>query len=212
MLFDLDGTLVDTHPLILRCYDHAATTVLGKPMRPEIWQRLTGLPLDIIFRELCTQYEVEITPALTTLLKETYRAHMRALAHTVEAFPGVIDMLEQVRSAGYRMAIVTTKNRPMAINHLDTTRMSGYFEFIVSGDDVKQMKPSPEPFLRALEHLQLPGADVAHVGDSQYDIIGARAAGIHTIAALWGTDNEEALRATSPDHIIPDPFSITRLI
>lgn len=209
ILFDLDGTLVDTHGLILQCYAHATHTHLQRPMLPEIWERMTGLPLEKIFRELCAHYGTEATPELIDTLKQTYRAHMRTHAHTVQAFPGVVEMLDSVRSQGYRMAIVTTKNRPMAINHLETTKLSGYFEFMITGDDVTHMKPHPEPFLRALEALQLVGREVAHVGDSQHDINGAREAGIHTIAALWGTDNEVALRAATPDHILETPSSLS---
>ena len=204
-LFDLDGTLADTHGLIMQCYEHTIQTHLGRPMRREIWERLVGLPLDDTLTEVCAFYDVELTPALFNDLKQTYRAHMRANCDDVRAFPGVIEMLNDLRERGLRMAIVTTKFRHMAVRHLETSGMTEYFEFIVPGDEVTHPKPNAEPFLRALELLNLPPEQVAHVGDSAHDITGAKAASIYAIAALWGTDNKDALLSANPDLIISTP-------
>ena len=205
ILFDLDGTLVDTHPLIMQCYEHTIQTRLGRPMRREIWERLVGLPLDDTLREVCAFYGVELTPTLLDDLRQTYRAHMRANCDDVRAFPGIVEMLNPLRERGLRMAIVTTKFRHMAERHLETSGLTEYFEFIVPGDEVNHPKPNPEPFVRALELLNLPSREVAHVGDSAHDITGAKAAGIVAIASLWGTDNKASLLSASPDLIVSTP-------
>lgn len=212
VLFDLDGTLVDTHGLILQCYEYATQTHLQQPMRQELWQQLVGLPLDQMFEALCLHYGTPMTPALMDMLKQTYRAHMHTHADDIRAFPGILEMLTVLRSRGLRLAVVTTKNRPMALRHLETSELTDFFEVIVAGDDMKKMKPDPEPFLRALELLELRAEDAAHIGDSQHDITGAKAAGIYAIAALWGADNRATLLAAAPDHIINDPFEISNII
>ena len=211
VLFDLDGTLVDTHGLILQCYEYATQTHLQQPMRQELWQQLVGLPLDLVFEALCLHYGTPITPALIDTLKKTYRAHMHDHAGNIRAFPGILEMLTTLRERDLRMAVVTTKNRPMALRHLETAELTDFFAVIVAGDDLKNMKPDPEPFLRALELLELRAEDAVHIGDSQHDIIGAKAAGIYAIAALWGADNKETLLAAGPDHSINDPSEISAI-
>ncbi len=111
ILFDLDGTLADTHGLIMQCYEHTIEAHLGRPMRREIWERLVGLPLDDTLTAVCAFYNVELTPTLLDELRQTYRAHMRANCDDVRAFPGVVEMLNGLRERGLRMAIVTTKFR-----------------------------------------------------------------------------------------------------
>lgn len=208
ILFDLDGTLADTHGLIMQCYEYTIETHLGRPMRREIWERLVGLPLDDTLTAVCAFYDVELTPTLLNDLRQTYRAHMRANCDDVRAFPGIVEMLNALRERGLRMAIVTTKFRHMAVRHLETAGLADYFEFIVPGDEVTHPKPDAEPFLRALELLGLPPEHVAHVGDSSHDITGAKAAGIYAIAALWGTDNKDALLSANPDLIINAPLEL----
>ena len=211
LLFDLDGTLVDTHGLIVQCYEHTMQTHLSQPMRREIWERLVGQPLDDIFRETYAHYETPLSPELLDALKHTYRAHMREHAEGVRAFPGVVAMLTSLREQSIRMAIVTTKHRHMALRHLETSGLADFFEFLVPGDEVEKPKPDAAPFRRALELLDLPVAQVGHVGDSQHDITGAKAAGIYAIAALWGADNTGALLASKPDAIIAQPGDLIHL-
>ncbi len=196
---------MDTHGLIMQCYEHTIETHLGRPMRREIWERLVGLPLDNTLTEVCAFYGVERTPALLNALRQTYRAHMRDNCDGIRAFPGIVEMLNGLRERGLRMAIVTTKFRHMATRHLETSGLTEYFEFIVPGDEVTNAKPDAEPFVRALELLHLAPEHVAHVGDSSHDITGAKAAGIYAIAALWGTDNKEALLSAAPDLIAAAP-------
>lgn len=211
MLFDLDGTLCDTHGLIMQCYEHTLREHLNQPMRREIWERLVGLPLDDIFRETYAHYDTPLSPDLMDMLKHTYRTHMREHAAGVRAFEGVVDMLDALREQNIRMAIVTTKHRQMAQRHLETSGLTDYFEFVVAGDEVMKVKPDSEPFLLALQRLNLPASDVAHVGDSPHDITGAKAAGIYAIAALWGADNMDALSAAHPDISAAAPMQIAAL-
>ena len=211
MLFDLDGTLVDTHGLIVQCYEYTMQTHLNQPMRREIWEQLVGQPLDDIFHATYAHYETPLSPDLLDALKHTYRAHMREHADSVRAFPGVVEMLDALRERGIRLAIVTTKHRNMAERHLQTSGLADYFEFLVPGDEVTRPKPDAESFLRALELLALPPSRVAHVGDSQHDITGAKAAGIYAIAALWGADNMNALVASDPNKIFAQPSELIPL-
>lgn len=208
LLFDLDGTVADTHGLIRECYDHAIRTHLGQPAPIEVWQERVGLPLDTVLLAAFAHYQSDCPPNILKEVKDCYRAHMRTRRDDISAFPGILPMLNKLRESGIRMAIVTTKYREMALHHLETIGMAEFFEAVIAGDDCTHCKPHPEPFLKALASLGLPAESAAMVGDSQYDILGAHSAGIYSVAALWGTDSREELLAALPDFIAEAPSDL----
>lgn len=212
LLLDLDGTLCDTHPLILASLDHAMQTHLQRPVRKEIWQRWIGLPLEAILEANYRYYGVSYTAEGIARAKETYRAYMRSHADAVRAFPAVIDTLRALRSRGVRLAVVTTKHRAMALRHIDTSRLEPYFDLLVAGDECLKCKPDPEPFLRALRALDIPASLAAVVGDSPHDIAGGHAAGLYTVAAFWGTDCKDDLFAAAPDLSAAEPQDLRALL
>ncbi|MCU1325515.1 MAG: pyrophosphatase [Bryobacterales bacterium] len=212
MLFDLDGTVADTHGLIRECYDYAIRTHLGQPAPMEVWQERVGLPLDTVLLAACAHYDAPCPPETLGALKATYRAHMRTQRDHVAAFPGVHATLAELRKRGIRLAIVTTKYREMALHHLDTAGLAEFFETVVAGDDCAHMKPHPEPFQKALAALNIRPYHAAMVGDSQYDILGAHNAGVYAVAACWGTDSRDDLLAALPDTIAEKPEELLGLI
>lgn len=212
ILLDLDGTVADSHGLIMTCYNHAIRAHLGREGLREIWLQRVGLPLDDILIATYEHYGVPHTPELMTEVKQTYRVHMWEHVETVEAFPGMIDALHALKAKGLRLAIVTTKHRMMALRHLETLQIRSLFDVVVAGDDCHHYKPHPEPFLKALELLEVAPNTAAHVGDSRYDVLGAQAAGVFTIAACWGTDDRAGLLAAHPDFVLETPQELEGLI
>lgn len=207
-LFDLDGTVADTHGLIQQCYDHALRTHLNQPAVPAIWREHVGLPLDDILIATYKYYRQSLSPDHLEEVKRTYREHMRAHRHTVRPFPGIPELLHSFCSYGVRLAIVTTKHRAMAEHHLETMGLSDLFTALVAGDECRYCKPHPEPFLKALQALEV-GADQAiAIGDSRNDILGAHAAQVYSVGAAWGTDNLPALRDARPDFLVETPQAL----
>ena len=206
MLFDLDGTVADTHWLILKCYDHAMRTSLGVEGKREIWNSRVGAPLDDILLATCDHYGLpRSSNEELEKIKVLYRAHMRENDADLKPFPGIIQTLVGLKERGVRLAIVTTKHELMAKRHIQTVGLTDFFEVVVAGDNVANYKPHPEPFELALSKLGVSPAEAAMVGDSQFDILGARNAGIFSIAALWGTDSRDDLLAAEPDFVAGKP-------
>ena len=209
MLFDLDGTVADTHWLILKCYDHAMRTSLGVEGKREIWASRVGAPLDDILLATCDHYGLpRSSNEELEKIKVLYRAHMRENDANLKPFPGIIQTLVGLKSKGVRLAIVTTKHEQMAKRHMATTGLTDFFEVVVAGDNVANCKPHPEPFELALSQLGVAPEDAAMVGDSRLDILGAKNAGLYSVAACWGTDHREDLLAAEPDFVAETPREI----
>jgi len=200
-LFDFDGTLVDTHGVILDCYRHAALQVLGEE-----------LPADVVAANLSRtlrEASAEVAGDRAEEFFDVYVAHSMALhADEVWPFEGVTEMLMRLRDDGCRLGIVTSKLRSVVELVLDQVSYGPAFEVIVTVDDTELHKPEPEPILYALERLKV-GPDAAiYVGDSPFDILAARAAGVASGAALWGLHAKDDLLELWPTHAFESPLEV----
>ena len=208
LLFDLDGTVADTHELIFGCLDQTARQILGVPFPRWLWQDHVGAPLADLFSLVCSTPQSQIIEELV----HCYRQMQLSLEHTIRPFPGVGQTLDDLRQRGMRLAVVTTKMRDVAIRHLDAIGFARHFDAIVGFDDCIRPKPDAEPFLRAAQALGVAPAAAAGVGDSPVDVQGARAAGMVSIAAMWGTVSRDAVLATRPDHVVTRPSELLDLL
>jgi pyrophosphatase PpaX len=207
VLFDLDGTLIDSVRLILDSYHHTLA-VHGLPGRSdEFWLRGLGTPLQAQFREWAED------PDQIQALVTTYREYN--LAHhddQVSAYPGVVEMVAAVRAAGARTALVTSKNRDGALRGLRVVGLEDTMEVVVGVDDVENAKPHAEPVLRALSWLEVSPDTAIFVGDSVHDMQSGRAAGVATGAVLWGPFGREHLEPAEPDHWLASPADLLTLL
>ncbi|HYQ83035.1 MAG TPA: HAD hydrolase-like protein [Rubrobacter sp.] len=200
VLFDFDGTLVDTTEMIHQSMRHATSSVLGREDIPrETLLANVGQPLP-------RQMELIDTENAESLL-EAYRSHHeRHHDALIREFPGVEESLGRLGSAGIKVAVVTSKRRPsveMALGIFPGLR--NVVDRFVTLEDTTHHKPHPEPLLRALQLLGgIPRERAAYVGDSPFDVQAAKAAGLTSVAVSWGAFSEDALRASEPDHLLPD--------
>jgi pyrophosphatase PpaX len=207
VLFDLDGTLVDSLELILSSYRHTIKVHLGREIPDEEWMRTMGMPLRIQLRYF-TDSPQTLDAMFQTYVEHNQRNHDRLL----RPFPGMREVVAALRDAGYRMGVVTSKIREHAWRELRAFGMDGYFDGMVSADDVAKPKPDPEPVLIALETLKLAAGETLFVGDSLFDLQAGRAAAVHTAAALWGPFRRERLVEGRPDHWLEDVAALARLL
>jgi pyrophosphatase PpaX len=180
VLFDLDGTLVDSGAIILASFQHAARTVLHREVPAnEILARVGGTNLYEQMRA--------IDPDRVDELVSVYREHNEPLADTLEAFEGVLDAVERLHDEGRRLGVVTAKRRESLDLALARIPLEPYLDVIVAAEDTERHKPEPEPLLEALRRLD--GAsptEAAYVGDSPFDVQAAKAAGMFMVGVTWG--------------------------
>jgi pyrophosphatase PpaX len=179
VLFDLDGTVVDSGGIILASMRHAAQIVLGRDFSDdELLVNVGGPGLE-------AQMEA-LGPGRSAELVRVYREHNEPLHETLEGFDGIETTLEALRDRGQRLGIVTAKRRVTVDLAFAQLPLAHLFETIVGGDETERHKPDPAPLRLALERLDADPPDAAYVGDSPYDMQAARAAGLFAVGVTWG--------------------------
>ena len=207
VLFDNDGTLVDTYQLILDSFRHATREVLGEALPDDVMMAGVGTPL-------MTQMEGFANgPEQAEELVRVYRAHNEAVHdERIALFDGIAPVLEGLAARGLRMGLVTAKRRELAVRGLEVLGVAGHMEVAVGAYECPKHKPAPDPVLLACEMMDLDPAACLYVGDSPYDIAAGNAAGCTTVAVTWGMFPEDVLRAQNPDHVIARPEELLALV
>ena len=207
VLFDLDGTLVNTTPLILESFRHTFKQ-FGMPV-PSDGELVAGFGLPM--RTAVTAYMLE---EMADEFCDAYRAYQRTRHdELIEGIDGVAETLSALKQSGIKMAVVTSKKRPAAIRDLGCYDLVEYFDTIIACDDCTENKPLPGPSLMALKRLGLRGADCLAVGDSPYDLQSARAAGCQTAAVRYTSfDWNFILNEGKPDYVLNKMTDLLTLI
>jgi pyrophosphatase PpaX len=199
VLFDLDGTLVDSGAIILASFKHAARKVLARDVEEEQIAALVG------GSNLHDQMRV-LSPAHVDELVRVYREHNLPLHDELEAFDGVEELMETLSEQGRKLGIVTAKGRQTVDLAFAVLSLERYFDAVVTADMTDRHKPDPDPVLKALELLETEPAEAAFVGDSPYDIAAGKAAGVFTVAVSWGKIHpEERLLEAGADVLVHSP-------
>jgi pyrophosphatase PpaX len=196
-IFDLDGTLADTLPLIYEAFDAALRPTLGRRMDDAEIRALFGPPDNYIIRSHVGDDEYE--PAFARYVATYEREHDRL----VSAFHGIDEVIRRAADAGLKLGVVTGKSRQTALFSLEAVGLLPHFGAIYAGDDVERQKPDPEAVIKILADLSHdPSTPGAFIGDSAADVIAGRAAGLTTIAVTWGSPDHDQLHASNPDIIV----------
>jgi pyrophosphatase PpaX len=200
VLFDLDGTLIDSGPIIIASMQHAAQTVLGREIAAD------DVAMTIGGQGLVTQMRA-LDPDRVEELVEAYRLHNDPLHDTLEAFAGMVEVIPALKAQGRRLGIVTAKRHRTVALALDRFPwLQAQFDVVVAHEDTERHKPDPDPVLFAVERLGAEPSAAAYVGDSPFDINAAKAAGAFAVAVGWGgIHTEEILLAEEPDAFVRDP-------
>jgi len=196
ILFDLDGTLIDTIELILSSARHAFEEW---PVRPtdEEWVRGIGTPLVQQLRAYAANDD-----QLALLLARYRRYQNEHHDRLTRCYDDVPDVISALADRGHQMAVVTSKASPIAHQSLAFVGLDHFFPVVVGYDDTARHKPDPEPVRVALSRLGVSPDDAVFVGDSPHDILAGNGADVMTIAALWGPFDRETLADARPDHFI----------
>ena len=180
VLFDLDGTVVDSGGIILASMRHATRAVLGREFSDEVLMATVGGPgLEHQMREFGGESHVEE-------LIRVYREHNEPLHAELQICFGMDDVLVTLKEQGRKLGIVSAKRQrtvELAFAHVEVGHL---FDVILGGDQAERQKPAPDLLLLALERLGADAADAAYVGDSPFDMQAAKAAGMSAVGVTWG--------------------------
>jgi pyrophosphatase PpaX len=200
VVFDLDGTVVDSVELIIVSFQHAIREVLGRELSREDAVAWVGMPLI----EQMQRFSPEHAEQLVEVYREfNHREHDRMLT----LYEGIQHLLAGLREAGVKVGLVTSKSRFTTQMAFDLTGIESYFDATICAGEASGNKPLPDPILACLEQLGFEPTEAAYVGDSPSDIQAALAAGVIAIAVTWGVFPAEKLVAEKPDvlvHTIPE--------
>jgi pyrophosphatase PpaX len=196
VLFDLDGTVVDSGAIILASMRHATRAVLGEEFSDaDLLQAVGGPGLE-------AQMEV-FAPDRVDELVRVYRAHNEPLHEELVACAGMDHVLVRLHEEGRRLGVVTAKRRATVELAFASVPLGHLFETIVGGDETEKHKPDPAPLLLAARRMGADPGTTAYVGDSPFDIRAAKAAGMHAVAVTWGRIHDRSkLEREEPDAVV----------
>ncbi|HEV7641089.1 MAG TPA: HAD-IA family hydrolase [Gaiellaceae bacterium] len=204
VLFDLDGTVIDSGAIILASMRHAAETVVGGEYEDADLMKGVGGP------GLEAQM-VALDPDRVDELVRVYREHNEALHDTLECCAGMDEVLATLKERGHRLGIVTAKRRATVDLAFARLPIEQLFETVVGGDETKLHKPHPEPLLLALQRLGASPEDAVYVGDSPFDMEAAKAAGLYAIGVSWGRIHS-ADKLTHADVVVDSAEELLELV
>ena len=190
VLFDLDGTLVDSLQDLTNAVNHMLAGFGRQTLtQPEVRQLVGKGARNLVQRALATSSSIDIEAGLAAFT-EFNEIH---IADNSRLYPGVLELLQQLRTDGIRMAVISNKNESLSRLILKTLEINVFFDSIAGGDTFSEMKPSPLPLQQIIEKLCCSPADSIMVGDSINDIQAGNRAKITTIGCSWGYGNREEL-------------------
>jgi HAD superfamily hydrolase (TIGR01549 family) len=203
VVFDLDGTLLDTMALAPAAY---ADTIrdLGGP--------------DVSPADVVAAWHIGPTPVVLAQFlgrpasgddKECFYRHFEEASAAARPFPGVVEMLEALGRAGHRLGIFTSATRRAATHMLSAAGLDSFFRAVISGDEVGEPKPAPAGLWLACQHLGVNAAATAYVGDAEVDLRCAKAAGSMPIHARW---DARTMRTTTRCPVAEAPSDIVRFV
>lgn len=196
VLFDLDGTIVDSGWIILASYRHATTTVLGRDYPDEVLLARVGAG-DL--EEQMREFDVERSDELARAYREFYAP----LHSELQAFPGMLELLRRLDEEGRTLGIVSAKRHDIVQLALDALGFGDTLDIVVGSDEAPRGKPHPDQILLALKRLGADPDQTAYVGDAPFDVAAAKAAGVHAVGVTWGgIHTRERMEGEGPDAVV----------
>lgn len=205
ILFDLDGTLVDSLPLIIEC-SRLAGAEIGLPWDEEKIRSMIGIPL-------LETGEALMGKGKGHFYRQVYLNYFHQLHDAqIKIFPGIPEMLAELKATGVKMAVVTSKIHDSALMSLTDTGILSYFDQIITASEPCAHKPSPEPGLLALSRLGAAKEGAVFVGDSPYDMACGQGCAIATCGVTWGMATKEQLSSCHPDYLVDTVAHLQKLL
>ena len=207
ILFDLDGTLLDTEPLIIETF----TQVLKKHKPDLVLSR--EQKIGFLGPTLHESLEKYLDPETAKIAFEEYRALNIELHPTfIKTMPHATELLEALKEKNYTLGVVSSKKKDVVELGLQLTGLDSYFSTIIGYDEVKKYKPDPEGLLNACKALNVYRDDVIYVGDTDTDMMAADKAGMYAVALITHDERKQAILDTKPNEAIHDLMELLPIL
>lgn len=208
VLFDYDGTIMDTNQVVIESWQHTFKTIEGKERPVEEIVKTFGEPLFITMAKVFPHMKVEDSVAI-------YRDYLHNhYDEMIEPFPGMVDLVKEVKARGFKTGLVTSRVAKTTISGLEQFGLMEYLDALVTYEDTDKHKPDPEPVLIGLEKLSSKPSEALMLGDTNFDMECARNAGVVPVLVSWqmAFTEEELKMPGGPDFIIEEPVDLFDVI
>ena len=205
VLFDLDGTLLDTRDAWIAAFDASVAAIGRTASSGSVAAQWIGTPIEVIYERAGFTRD-EIARAVPVFLE----VEAASVPAGMRAYPGVREMLESLNR--WKLAAVTNKSHDTSVKALRATGLLPFFSLVLGGDSVPRKKPAPDPVLKAARTFGVSPSECAVVGDTENDILAAKAAGARSIGVTWGYGTRSTLEAAGVDHLIETPEALPPLL
>lgn len=210
VLFDFDGTVMNTNDVILQSWQHTFRALRGREEDPEVLLKTFGEPLETTMKKFFPEIPVEESI-------KVYRSfHYDNFGDLISVFPGMDDLIAEVKRRGYRLGLVTSRLYNTTMQGLEKYGLKEYFDVIVTANDTTKHKPDPEPVNITLEKLGAKPENSIMLGDTLFDLLCAKNAGVRSVLVSWSLalsgKTKEDLGDAAPDYILEKPEDLLEII
>lgn len=208
VLFDFDGTIMDTNDIIIKSWQHTFLTVEGKERPLDAITSSFGEPLSITMKNLFPDKDTEE-------MVNTYRNYQRHIyTDKINMFPGITELISELKLRSYQLGIVTSRLWESTRQGLYKFDIAHMFDAVVSAEDTTVHKPDPAPCLICLDKLGIRPEEAIFVGDSKFDVLCAKNAGVQSVLVGWSicVSEEEKEGIYKPDYFIERPEELLDII
>jgi pyrophosphatase PpaX len=207
LLFDLDGTLIDTNELIISTYLNTLEKYFPSKYGREDVLPFLGPTLHEVFGSMTPD------PERVEEMVAAYRDYNLAKHdELVKEFAGVTETIQTLKERGYKLAVVTTKRHDVTLKGLRLMNLEQFFEVIVAYDHVTKTKPDPEPIFKALEQLDSTPSETIMVGDNFHDILAGKNAGTLTAGVAWSIKGRDYVASYEPDYMLENMTDLLTIL
>lgn len=210
VLFDFDGTVMDTNNVILMSWQHTFRTLRGREADQKTIVKTFGEPLELTMKKFFPE-----VPAEKAL--EVYRSfHRDNFGELIDLFPGMRELLTEVKRRGYKTGLVTSRLYNTTMQGLEKYEIKDLFDAVLTADDTDKHKPDPAPINITLEKLGSSPETSIMLGDTLFDLLCAKNAGVRSTLVSWSLAlhgmTKEELGEAAPDYIIQKPEELLEII
>jgi pyrophosphatase PpaX len=205
LLFDFDGTLLNTNDLIIETFKHVLEKEFPGQFTIEDYIEFIGPSLRQTFTKIAPERADELIAAYRQWNEENHDTY-------VKQYPGIKEGLECLHEMGIRLVIVSSKIQANIVHGLKLLGVEQLFEYVIGADMVEHVKPHPEPIEKALTVLNLAKEEVMMVGDNSHDLEAAMNAGVDGVGVAWALRGEAYLRQFNPAYIIQSMDELIQIV